>query len=314
MNSKGNGRPIGPGAAVAAIGFVALVAEGCTLPAFGGYKGATTQAHSTHLLYSWMVIAALAVGAIVVMLLLWVLIRYRSTGPRAVVGAGGSRRVAGGERGAQLDAGLPGGGEGSGGEERIDEERRMPRQTQYHLPLEVVYTVIPVIIVLVVFFFTVGTENKVDAVVAHPYTTINVTAFQWGWNFDYPKLGIAVHGVTLQNPEMVVPVGEPVQIDLRSQDVVHGFYVRQFNFSRYAQPGVLNEFDLTVSRAGTYQGQCTQFCGLYHAQMLFRVKAVPVSGFGAWVHAEQSRGTTSVGAQPSPRVRIRSDVSTGGTG
>ena len=70
-----------------------------------------------------------------------------------------------------------------------------------------------------------------------------------------------------------------MQITLVSDDVIHGFYVRDFNFSRYALPGVTNFFDLDVLHAGTYNGQCTQICGLYHSEMLFSVRAVSPAAF-----------------------------------
>ena len=145
---------------------LATVLSACSLPAFGGYKGATTQGHDTHMLYAWLVIAAIVVGGITLSLILWAVLRYRK----------------------KSDA--------------------IPKQFQYHIPLEIIYTVIPTIIVLIVFFFTVNVENKVDAVSTHPYVKIKVTAFQWGWNFDYPQLHVDVHGVTLQNPEMVLPTGK----------------------------------------------------------------------------------------------------------
>jgi cytochrome c oxidase subunit 2 len=91
---------------------------------------------------------------------------------------------------------------------------------------------------------------------------------------------------------MVVPVGETVQITLVSDDVIHGFYVRDFNFSRYALPGVTNFFDLNVIHTGTYNGQCTQICGLYHSEMLFSVRAVTPLGFAQWVRSEVSAGNT----------------------
>lgn len=159
----------------------------------------------------------------------------------------------------------------------------IPRQFHEHTALEVIWTAIPLLIVLVVFFFTVKTENNVDALAPHPAVTIKVTAFQWGWKFAYEHDGVTVLGETLQNPEMVLPVGEAARIVLVSADVVHGFYVDAFDFSRYAQPGVTNRFDLTVRHAGVYQGQCSDFCGLYHTEMLFRVAAVPPAQFRAWL-------------------------------
>ncbi len=91
---------------------------------------------------------------------------------------------------------------------------------------------------------------------------------------------------------MVLPVGQTVQVTLVSNDVIHGFYVREFNFSRYALPGVSNYFDLDVLHAGTYNGQCTQICGLYHSEMLFSVRAVSPKAFDAWVKGEVAAGNT----------------------
>jgi cytochrome c oxidase subunit 2 len=168
----------------------------------------------------------------------------------------------------------------------------LPRQTQYHTPVEIMYTVVPILIVIALFVFTVITENEVNATPANPPLIVDLNAFQWGWQFVYPQYGVQVIGETTENPQMVIPAGENVQIQLRSRDVVHGFYVPAFNFSRYAQPGVLNTFDFNVSSPGVFRGQCTQFCGLYHSLMFFSVKAVSSSDFDTWVN--QKQGTTSL--------------------
>jgi cytochrome c oxidase subunit 2 len=150
------------------------------------------------------------------------------------------------------------------------------------------------------------TENNVDATVADnatvtstgkPVVQVRVTAFQWGWRFDYPGLNVGVAGETTdgpggRGPQMVVPANQTVQITLVSDDVIHGFYVRDFNFSRYALPGVTNVFDITVLHTGTYNGQCTQICGLYHSEMLFTVKAVTPAAFAQWASREVGSGKT----------------------
>lgn len=178
----------------------------------------------------------------------------------------------------------------------------IPPQTQYHTLFELVYTIVPVLLVLVLFAFTVITENEVDAVSNSPDVKINVTAFQWGWQFQYPTYHVSVQGVETQDPAMVVPAGKTVRIYLRSADVVHGFYVPQFNFSRYALPGVTNVFDLNVLHPGVYRGQCTQLCGLYHSLMFFRVKAVTPQQFQVWAQTSAS-GRSPIG---SLRQRARS--------
>lgn len=181
----------------------------------------------------------------------------------------------------------------------------MPRQTQYHTVVEILYTTIPIVIVIVLFAFTFVTENEVDAFASNT-VNVNVTAFQWGWEFQYPTYDVKVLGVETQNPAMVIPAGQPVRIFLRSNDVVHGFYVPAFNFSRYAQPGVTNSFDFDVQRPGTYRGQCTQFCGLYHSLMLFQVKAVSQADFQSWVQQMQNSGNTSNSSSVSPRAQAGS--------
>ncbi len=179
---------------------------------------------------------------------------------------------------------------------------------------------IPILIVLVLFVFTVVTENNVDATVTPgarftttgaPVVQIRVTAFQWGWRFDYPGLNVGVAGETTNGPnnhgpQMVVPVGQTVQITLVSDDVIHGFYVPDFNFSRYALPGVVNFFDFNVLHAGTYTGQCTQICGLYHSVMLFNVRAVNPVAFHLWASAQVRAGhTLQRGGVPASNIPPR---------
>jgi cytochrome c oxidase subunit 2 len=160
----------------------------------------------------------------------------------------------------------------------------IPKQSQYHLPLEWTYTLIPVLIVIGLFVATMVVENKEEAL---PKTNVNidVNAFQWGWKFIYPGENVAVSGQTTQDPVMIMPVNENVHINLTSSDVIHGFYVRSFNFSRYALPGVLNQFTLRAVETGTYHGQCTQLCGLYHSLMVFRVKVVSQAQYATWLQA-----------------------------
>ncbi len=248
-----------------------LVLAGCKLPTFYGYRGRTSQAHDEFLLFAGTVIAAIVVGAITGALILWSVFRYRR----------------------RSDA--------------------IPRQFQYHIPLEIFYTAVPIVIVLVLFGFTVYTENKVDNIAPNPAVTVKVTAFQWGWRFDYTNQHVFVTGVREDNPDpvglggktcvasaptpndclgpaLVLPTRETVRIVLVSNDVVHGFYVPQFNFNRYALPGHTNRFDFNISHSGIYRGQCNQLCGLYHSQMFFHVVALPPAQFDAWV----------TGTQPQP--------------
>jgi len=177
----------------------------------------------------------------------------------------------------------------------------VPVQTQYHTLTEIIYTVMPILIVLGLFWATVVVENKVTAVTPNPGTTIHVYAFQWGWEFAYPG-GVKVIGQTTQDPTMVVPSGTNVQIKLHSLDVLHGFYVPEFNFSRYASPGYWTSFDLNVLHDGVYRGQCTQLCGLYHSLMFFNVRSVSPTAYATWLRttrAFQTAHPSSIGQLPA---------------
>jgi cytochrome c oxidase subunit 2 len=263
-DGRGAGRR-SPLAVVGALLVGALALGGCSFyPSYWASKGATTQGQQTFRLYSGMMTTGIIVGGLVFLLIIYTVLRYRK---------------------------------------RRDD---IPRQFHENVPIEFLYTVVPVLIVAVLFFFTVLTENNVDATVpadatltasGTPVVNVRVTAFQWGWRFDYPALNVGVAGETTNGPgglgpQMVLPVGQKVQVTLVSDDVIHGFYVRDFNFSRYALPGVVNVFDLDVLHPGTYHGQCTQFCGLYHAEMLFTVRAVSPTAFRLWAAQEVRTGHT----------------------
>ena len=167
---------------------------------------------------------------------------------------------------------------------------RIPRQRHSNVKIEVLYTVIPAIIVALIFVISVKVENTVTAVSAHPNLRVTVTAFQWGWRFSYPN-GVSIVSQGSNYPQMVLPDNETTTIKLVSQDVVHGFYIPKFDFSRYALPGFTNYFDLTPTSEGTFIGRCAQLCGLYHAEMLFSVRVVSPTQFQAWLNSQPKVAT-----------------------
>jgi cytochrome c oxidase subunit II len=175
---------------------------------------------------------------------------------------------------------------------RRDDE--LPKQIHGDNRLELLWTLLPTVLVAVLIFATVQAQNKVLQERSPDAVQLKVTGFQWSWQFAYQG-GVTVIGQPKQRPTMVVPVGRPIQIELVSVDVVHSFYVPRTLFKRQAIPGFPNHFELTFDQLGTYPGQCAQFCGVAHADMLFDVRVVSDSEFESWLRSSR---TASGGAGP----------------
>ena len=169
----------------------------------------------------------------------------------------------------------------------------LPPQIHGNNKLELTWTLIPLLLVIVLFVVTIQGQNKALEKASRPALEVDVLAFQWSWRFAYEGQGVEVVGSPGNVPELVVPVGQPVRIRLRSADVVHSFYVSRTLFKRQAIPGRTTEFDLTFEKVGTYQGHCVQFCGLAHDDMLFRVRVVSPGEFRSWLAQASRSGSPS---------------------
>jgi cytochrome c oxidase subunit 2 len=209
----------------------------------GGLSPATREGREIEGLWVVFLWAGLGVAVIVSGLILWTTIRYR-------------RR--------------PG-----------DDD--LPPQFREHVGLEIAYTLIPIVIVAVLFLLTVQTESTVERATDRPAASVEVEAHNWSWRFTYRGSGVTIFGTPDEPPEAVLPVGLPVRISLTSPDVIHSFFVPAFLFKRDAIPGRTTTFDLTIDRAGLYQGKCAEFCGLDHWRMRFTIRAVPPAEFEAWL-------------------------------
>lgn len=151
-----------------------------------------------------------------------------------------------------------------------------PKQTQYNIPVEIVYTVIPFIIVAVLFYFTAIKQEEIVEKSPNVAHEITVNAFQWSWQFTYPEAGekATVTGSPSKPPTLVVPVGERVRYTITATDVVHGFWIPAFMIQRQNIPGITNSLEFTANKIGEYPGRCNILCGRNHAQMLFTIKVV----------------------------------------
>ncbi len=177
-------------------------------------------------------------------------------------------------------------------------------QTRYNLPIEILYTVAPVIMVLVLFFFTVQTQNDVLATASdtggEPDHVIEVVGQQWSWTFNYmneESLGsddstddVYVVGTTAEPPTLVLPVGETVRVNLNSPDVIHSFWVPAFLMKMDVIPGRHNGFEFTPTREGTYAGRCAELCGVYHSRMLFNLDVVSPTEYEEYLQTLADKG------------------------
>lgn len=166
----------------------------------------------------------------------------------------------------------------------------IPTQRQNFGKLELFYTVTPIVLVSVLFAFSYRTERSVNDTVSDPAVVVDVTGFQWQWQFHYADEGVTITGLPDDPPVLVIPVGVTVRLVLESPDVIHSFYVPQFLEKRDVIPGVRNEIDIDVIDEGLYDGQCAEFCGLDHARMTFQVNAVSQDEFDDWLAEQQRRG------------------------
>lgn len=176
---------------------------------------------------------------------------------------------------------------------------QVPRQTHYHVPLEVLYTIVPILIIVGLFFFNVKAENRVLAKDATPQHTIHVVGQKWSWTFNYmekdnSQIGAVAHeGGTIDKiPDLYLPVNQSVRFNITSADVDHSFWVPAFYFKLDAIPGHPNSFDLTPTKLGTFDGKCAELCGTYHSAMLFTVHVVSVEEYNAHVKKLIASGQT----------------------
>ncbi|MFE3069777.1 cytochrome c oxidase subunit II [Streptomyces sp. NPDC059247] len=188
----------------------------------------------------------------------------------------------------------------------------VPPQTRYNMPIEALYTVTPLIIVSVLFYFTARDESKLLALSDKPAHTVNVVGYQWSWGFNYVENVPGVKGdaktdknlASIPNkfledfpenaggvydagipgdrnpqtgnpgPTLWLPKGEKVRFVLTSRDVIHSFWVVPFLMKQDVIPGHTNSFEVTPTREGTFLGKCAELCGVDHSRMLFNVKVV----------------------------------------
>jgi cytochrome c oxidase subunit 2 len=243
----------------------AVLASGCTPQVERGWLpadsvGTTNQTKLITDFWNNSWIAALVVGVLVWGLIIWCMVVYR-------------RR-------------------------KGDDE--FPPQIQYNLPMEILYTVVPMIMVAVLFYYTARDEAAIADVSKTPDVTVEVVGKQWSWDFNYLDAGVyetGVHGeldgepgVQEELPTLYLPVNKRVEFVITARDVDHSFWIPAFLYKIDMIPGRVNRFQVIPLREGTFQGKCAELCGEFHSAMLFNVKVVDQAAFDAHMADLRARG------------------------
>jgi cytochrome c oxidase subunit 2 len=223
-----------------------LLLSGCAESFKRGFlpHGVTDQSGRITSLWNGSWIAALGVGLLVWGLILWCVVAYR----------------------------------------RGKDEVGLPEQLRYNVPIEILYTVVPLLMISVLFFYTARDQSVLLDTSTKPDVTINVVGKQWSWDFNYVEAGTFESGTQAQLtgkpgvaatlPILYLPVKRRVEFVLTARDVIHSFWVPQFLQKLDMIPGRVNRFQVVPTEEGTFQGKCAELCGTYHSQMLFQVKVV----------------------------------------
>lgn len=187
---------------------------------------------------------------------------------------------------------------------RRKDDNELPVQLRYNIPIEILYTVVPMLMVVVFFYYTARDEAALIDTSAEPDVTVNVVGKQWSWDFNY--LEDDVHEVGTQAiltgepgaeetiPTLYLPVNERTEFVLTSRDVIHSFWIPAFLQKMDMMPGRVNRFQVVPTQEGQFKGKCAELCGAYHSQMLFNVKVVPRAEYDAHMAELRAAGQTGL--------------------
>jgi len=247
---------------------ISIILAGCTQAQLQGFlpveaAGATNHTDRIIGLWSTSWIVLLAVGVITWALIIWAAVVYR----------------------------------------RRKGQTGLPVQLRYNLPIEIFYTIVPLILVLGFFAFTARDQAAIESDPGNPDVTIEVYGKRWAWDFNYLDANVYSAGVQAEDngagtgsideadlPVLYLPVDKKIQINIESRDVIHSFWIVDFLYKKDMIPGAHNKMFFTPTKIGEYEGKCAELCGEYHSMMLFTVKVVSQDDYDAYLESQRAAG------------------------
>ncbi|MFB9377737.1 cytochrome c oxidase subunit II [Kineococcus gynurae] len=229
--------------------------------------GATDMTQRMQNLWNGSWIAALATGLLVWGLTIWVVIAYR----------------------------------------RRKGDPELPPQVRYNMPIEILYTIVPVMMVGVLFYYTARDQAAIIDRDEPTDVTVQIVGKKWSWDFNYLDTDQRTPlvydtgrqadlsgqpGVEENLPTLYLPVDETVRFQIFSRDVIHSFWIPAFLFKMDMIPGDPSSFVITPTKEGTFQGKCAELCGEYHSEMLFNVEVVSQAEYQQHLQELAARGQT----------------------
>ncbi|WP_136707038.1 cytochrome c oxidase subunit II [Agromyces sp. H66] len=259
-------------AAIPIAASLSLVLAGCTqaqlngfLPGFEEGAGPTTN-HTDRISGLWVTswIVLLVVGVVTWGLTIWAMVAYR----------------------------------------RRKGQTGLPVQLRYNMPIEVFYTVVPLILVLGFFAFTARDQAAIEQRFAEDDVDVHIEVIgkQWSWDINYTDEDVYSPGIQGQVsdegpagtvtdlPTLYLPVGQNVELKLEARDVIHSFWVPDFLYKKDMIPGKTNYMSFVPEREGTFAGKCAELCGEYHSLMLFNVEVVSQEEYDAYIESLRDLG------------------------
>jgi cytochrome c oxidase subunit 2 len=178
----------------------------------------------------------------------------------------------------------------------------LPVQLRYNLPIEIFYTVVPLILVLGFFAFTARDQTEIEKPFDDgPDVTIEVYGKRWSWDFNYVDENVYSAGVQAQEiagggvdedelPVLYLPVGQKVEIKIEARDVIHSFWIIDFLYKKDMIPAKSNYMYFIPQKEGIYAGKCAELCGEYHSLMLFEVHVVSQAEYDDYIEGLRDAG------------------------